>query len=50
MFSNTEGRENVQCQKKIQGMNVRAVCLRLDVQPEEDDFLGIPDRPLNAAG
>lgn len=50
VFSNTEGRENVQCQKKIQGMNVRAVCLRLDVQPEEDDFLGIPDRPLNAAG
>lgn len=39
VFSNAEGRENTQCQKKIQGINVRAVCLRLDVQADADEFL-----------
>ena len=39
VFSNAEGRENTQCQKKIQGINVRAVCLRLDVQMDADEFL-----------
>ena len=39
VFSNAEGRENTQCQKKIQGINVRAVCLRLDVQTDADEFL-----------
>lgn len=39
VFSNAEGRENTQCQKKIQGINVRAVCLRLDVQTNADEFL-----------
>lgn len=39
VFSNAEGRENTQCQKKIQGINVRAVCLRLNVQMDADEFL-----------
>lgn len=39
VFSNAEGRENTQCQKKIQGINVRAVCLRLDAQTDADEFL-----------
>lgn len=39
VFSNAEGRENTQCQKKIQGINVRAVCLKLDVQTVADEFL-----------
>lgn len=38
-FENAEGKENVQCQKKIQGINARTICLRLDVTPETDDFL-----------
>jgi uncharacterized protein (DUF927 family) len=49
-FSNAEGKENTQCQKKIQGINVRATCLKLDVQPDSEDFLADPIVPLTVAG
>ena len=46
VFANAEGEENTQCQKKIQGINIRAVCIKLNVQPDADDFLTDPIVPL----
>ena len=31
IFSNAEGNQNIQCQKKIQGVNVRTICALIDV-------------------
>lgn len=39
VFSNSEGARNCQCQKKIQGVNVRAICLKIEVQTVSEDFL-----------
>lgn len=38
-FSNSEGSRNCQCQKRIQGVNVRAVCLKIDVETDAEEFL-----------
>ena len=44
-FSNSEGNENTQCQKKIQGVNARVICALLDASAitpfdeDDNDFL-----------
>lgn len=38
-FDNTEGKQNIQCQKKIRGVNVRTICALIDVTAT-DCFLG----------
>lgn len=38
-FANAEGADNIQCQKKIQGVNVRTIAMRLDVEADAEDFL-----------
>lgn len=38
-FSNSEGLWNCQCQKRIQGVNVRAVCLKIEVLTDAEEFL-----------
>ena len=37
-FDNTEGKQNIQCQKKIRGVNVRTICALMDVTAT-DSFL-----------
>jgi putative DNA primase/helicase len=39
VFANSEGSRNCQCQKRIQGVNVRAVCLKVEVQTDGEEFL-----------
>lgn len=39
VFSNSEGENNCQIQKRIQGVNVRAVCLKIEVKTEAEEFL-----------
>ena len=38
-FSNSEGGNNNQTQKRIQGVNTRVVCLKIDVDTEAEEFL-----------
>jgi putative DNA primase/helicase len=38
-FSNSEGSRNCQCQKRIQGVNVRSVCLKIEVEMDAEEFL-----------
>ena len=48
-FTDKDGVERTQCQKKIQGVNVRAVSFRMKVEslyPAEDDFLDQKIVPL----
>jgi len=39
VFSNSEGANNCQTQRRIQGVNVRAVCLKIEVKTETEEFL-----------
>lgn len=39
VFSNSEGENNCQTQKRIQGVNVRTVCLKIEVKTETEEFL-----------
>ena len=48
-YSDTGGVERTQCQKRIQGVNVRAICLNMKLEalyPAEDDFFGEKIVPL----
>ena len=48
-FMDAGGVERTQCQKRIQGVNVRAVCLNIKLEalyPAEEDFLGEKIVPL----
>lgn len=48
-FTDAGGVERTQCQKRIQGVNVRAVCLNIKLEalyPPEEDFLGEKIVPL----
>ena len=38
-FANSEGDNNNQTQKRVQGVNVRVVCLKIDVDTEAEEFL-----------
>lgn len=38
-FSNSEGANNNQTQKRIQGVNTRVICLKIDVDIEAEEFL-----------
>lgn len=38
-FTNSEGERNCQCQKRIQGVNVRAICLKIEVEKDTEEFL-----------
>ena len=47
----SEGKRRSQIQKKIQGVNIRAICANLclaNVMPAEDDFFGDTIQPLTA--
>ena len=48
-YADAGGVERTQCQKRIQGVNVRAICLNMKLEalyPAEDDFLGEKIVPL----
>jgi len=39
VFSDSEGENNCQIQKRIQGVNVRAICLKIDAKTEAEEFM-----------
>ena len=48
-YFDVDGVERTQCQKRIQGVNVRAICLNMKLEalyPAEEDFLGTNVVPL----